>query len=271
MTTAKSDFIVSMEGIGSSGKTTQISMLAEALRSKYNVTSHKVINRDLLEGMLKPLSSGQAETIWVANLPDVEIGADLLAFLALYMQRYSVIKEEVGGRPHIFLIERYLYSPFMHVAARVVLSEIEKAMKSGSSAPGRLANQIQKESTAKGVPFESLVRMYKDIGMKMAGKRIDALYRAFTGASSIVAWPNLVFVLDVPVKAIKPREVKRENRAYTLGDILYYEIVADLYKRIAKREPKRIYLIDGTAAPELIAESILRIVKRRCNLETYKR
>lgn len=271
MTSKAADFIISMEGVGSSGKTTQIGMLAESLRSGYRVTSHKIINRNLLENALKPLSSGKRETIWVANLPEVTVGADLLAFLALYMQRYSVIKAEIGDKPHIFLIERYLYSPFTHVAARAVLHEIAKEMRSSSSAPGKLAEQIREESAAKRVPFESLIAQYGNIGMKNARREIDALYEAFIGVRSIVSWPNIVFVLDLPVRAIKPREVKRENRAYTLGDVLYYSIVAELYRKIAKKEQGRVYLIEGTAQPDEIAKKILVIVKRKCNLRAYRK
>ncbi|MCL4379273.1 MAG: hypothetical protein M1160_00330 [Candidatus Marsarchaeota archaeon] len=271
MTSKAADFIISMEGVGSSGKTTQIGMLAESLRSGYRVTSHKIINRNLLENALKPLYSGERETIWVASLPDVTVGADMLAWLALYMQRYSAIKAEVDEKPHIFLIERYIYTAFTHAAARAVLREIAKVMGDSSHAPGRLAEQIQKESVAKKVHFERLVAQYKNTGMKNAGNEIDALYKTFAGARNIVTWPNLVFVLDLPVELIKPREVKRENRAYTPGDVIYYSIVAELYRRVAKREKGRVYLIDGAAPPAEVAKKISAIVKRRCKMRAYKK
>ena len=190
---AKPDFIISMEGIGSSGKTTQLSLLAESLRADYNVTAHKIISRKLLENALKPLSSGKSERIWVANLPNVEIGVDLLAFLALYTQRYSIVKSEVGAKPHIFIIERYLYSPFTHVAARAVLKEIAGQLGSDSFEPGVLAEIIARKSAQSGTGFNELAEKYKKIGLKNASGKIDSLYKAFVGASGIVvsAGPGL--------------------------------------------------------------------------------
>lgn len=265
------DFIISIEGIGSSGKTTQLGLLAESLRPSYNVISHKIINRKLLESVLSPLSASRHERIWVANLPEVEIGSDLLAFEALYYQRYSMLKAEVGTKPHIFIIERYLYSSLVHVAARAALKEIAKTMKSASSAPGVLAEVIRNKSGYDSIRFETLVEKYASGGIADAKEHIDAIYSAFRGARGIVPWPEIVFVLDMPVRDIKPREVKRENRAYTDGDILYYTVVRNLYKYVLKKEPGLIYLIDGTKEPEEISSELLKIVKRKCSLKDYRK
>lgn len=270
MKTEKDDFVISVDGIGSSGKTTQIRLLTEALWEGHNIAAHKIINRELLENALKPLSKEPKEKLWVAYVPNVEIGVDLLAFMALMKQRYHEIKLELGPIPHIILIERYIYDAWMHAATRAVLKEIAGFLKSRNFGPEYLAELIKKESIEKRIDYYDLVEQYKNLGMKKAMPELENLYAVLGPLKKIMKWPNLTLIIDVPIREVKTREVKRENRAYTDGDVIYFSIWPDLYRMLEKREDN-VFIIDGTKDEKEISAGILKIVRKKCKLRDYKK
>lgn len=267
----KEDFVISIEGIGNAGKTTQIRLLTESLWNDYNIAAHKIINRKLLEDALKPLSNGPKEKFWVAYFPQVEIGVDLLAHTALYGQRFVEIRRELPPIPYIIVVERYLYSGLMHAATRAVLKEMAKFFKSGSFAPEFLAELVRKEAIEKKIEFIDLVEQYANIAGKNAAPEVNRLYEVFLDMEKIMKWPDLVFVMDLPVRQVRFRELKRENRAYTDGDVIYWTIATRMYRLAAEREPDRVHLIDGSREPEDIRKEIAKIVKKKCKLRNFRK
>ncbi|MCW6160349.1 MAG: hypothetical protein LVQ95_04670 [Candidatus Micrarchaeales archaeon] len=267
----KEDFVISIEGIGNAGKTTQIRLLTESLWNNYNIAAHKIINRKLLEDALKPLSNGPKEKFWVAYFPQVEIGVDLLVHTALYDQRFVEIRKELPPIPYVIVVERYLYSGLMHATTRAVLREMAGFFKSGSFAPEFLAEVLKKEALEKNIAFMDIVEQYTSLAIKNTKGEVNRLYEVFLDMEKIIKWPNLVFVMDVPVEKVRYRELKRENRAYTDGDVIYWTIAMRMYRLAAEREPSRIFLIDGTQEQDKIAKEISKIVKKKCKLRDYRK
>lgn len=269
--TTKGNLIISFEGIGSSGKTTQADILTERLWKDYRVVMNKIINRELLASALKPFSDRPAEKFWVAYLPEVELGTDLIAFMALYKHRYAQIVSQLPKARHIIIIERYLYSSFAQAAARMVLDEISKACKCSSTSPDMLAELMLRESQRKHAEFESVLEKYTSMGIARRRADIENLYQFFLGFKRIMEWPRLTVIFDVPIKDVRLREIRRENRAYTDGDVLYSTIVSKLYGFMARKEPESVFTIDGSGTREEIADEVLKLVRSRCKLSAYRK
>ena len=268
---AEHNLVISFEGIGSSGKTTQADLLTENLWKDHNVVMNKIINRELLASALKPFSDKPAEKFWVAYLPEVELGTDLIAFMALYKHRYSQIVSQIQKAPYVIIIERYLYSAFAQAATRIALDQIAKIYKSKSISPETLAEMMLEESKKKNTAFEELVERNASLGLANRRADIENLYKVFVGFKRIIEWPKLTIVLDIPIKDVKSREIRRENRAYTRGDVLYSTVVSKVYRFLARKEPRSVYVIDGSRAKEEISDEILKLVKRKCDLARYKK
>ncbi len=262
------NLIISFEGIGSSGKTTQADMLASDLWKSHYIALHKMINRKLLERALTALSNGPSEKLWVADLPRVDFGTDLLVFMALMKERYAQIKDQLV-EPHIILMERYIDSVFVHAASRIVLEEIKEKHSYRSAAPEELAANLRALAYNKKMMYEDIVDAYVTEGVRNSSEQIEKLYRTFVGIKEIMRWPDLTFVIDLPIKEVRFREVGRENRVYSDGDVVYAIIVNRLYKVLAKKEPRRIYIINGARDTGEVSKDIERIVKKKFRLNRY--
>jgi thymidylate kinase len=269
--TKKENLVVSFEGIGSSGKTTQAAMLAGSFWKKYNTAVHKMINRKLLQRALKPLPHGQSEQLWVANLPRVEEGTDMLVFMALMKQRYSEIREGLGKAKSIIILGRYIDSVFAHSATRIVLSQLASEYKTASHSPEELAMLIYQESQKKGMLFEALLDRRIAEAVRLSRSKVEALYKAFFGLRYIMRWPDITIVLDLPISAAHQREIRRENRAFSKGDSLYFAITSKMYKFLERKEPSRIRIVDGNREREEIAKEVLDIVTKKRKLDAYRK
>lgn len=266
--------IVSFEGIGSSGKTTQSDLLAANLWKRYNVSVHKMINRKLLESVIKPLlpfSSKPNQRLWVIDVPEVEEGTDLLVYMALMKQRLAEISAAGGSAPRILILGRYIDSVFAHSATRIVLGEMARMLGVQGAAPEDIAKRMLAESSRKTASYDGLLAKYAGAAEGRCKGRIESLYKAFTGLRHIVRWPDITVVLDVRAADIKGREVRRENRAFSPGDVLYFAITSDIYKFLAKKEPKRVSLVNGIGDREEIAKDVLKIVTRKGSLAAYEK
>jgi thymidylate kinase len=263
------DLLISLEGIGSSGKTTQGDMLAACFWKKYRIAFHKVVNRKLLQNTLEPLSQKESYKFWVANLHYVEIGTDLLAFTALMNERYHSIRSMLKSKPYLIILERYVDTVFAYTAARFALKHIADSYNLKSFAPEEVALAIQARADKTKVPFEELAEKSAETGFRAAIEEIELMHETFKCMKNIVRWPDLTIVLEVPVDRIKSREIKRENRAYTIGDVLLSGIINRIYLFMAKKEPARIRILDGEQDPSVLCDQITSIIKKKYALSDY--
>ncbi len=225
----------------------------------------------MLEAALGAISKNPREQMWSAFLPKVDPGVDLLVFMALLKQSYADLVAEFDGVPHIVIMGRYVDAAFTHSATRVVLIQIAKTLGAETSSPQGLAKLISAESLRTHVEFEVLVGEYAQKCMKKCVREINILYQIFISLKPLIRWPDLTIMLDLPIKDIKVREVRREQRVYNNGDILYSSITAELYKFLVIRELGRIDLIDATRSREDIAAEVQSLILRKFNLGDYRR
>jgi dTMP kinase len=76
--------------------------------------------------------------------------------------------------------------------------------------------------------------------------------------------PNITFVLDVDAATAESRMQKpRRPDRMEQQPIEFYERVREAYRELARREPKRIVLIDGSRSVDDIENEIWKIISAR--------
>jgi dTMP kinase len=101
---------------------------------------------------------------------------------------------------------------------------------------------------------------YQGFGRSLGGPMVRQLNRFAAGGLT----PNLTILLDIPVAL----GLERKRRAGGMDRLdlereVFHEKVRKAYLRIARQEPRRVRLIDGTAPADQVAETIQRIVEDR--------
>jgi dTMP kinase len=81
------------------------------------------------------------------------------------------------------------------------------------------------------------------------------------------ARPDLTFVLDVPATVGLARAKTRRGTAnadrFEAEDVKFHEALRNAYRNLAIKEPKRIFIIDGRAPKEVVADRIWNVVEQR--------
>ena len=76
--------------------------------------------------------------------------------------------------------------------------------------------------------------------------------------------PNLTILLDIPVGVGLERKRRAGNMdRLDLEEDVFHHKVRKGYLRIARQEPRRVRVIDGTTPPDLVAQTVRRIVEKR--------
>jgi len=101
---------------------------------------------------------------------------------------------------------------------------------------------------------------YQGFGRGLGGSLVRQLNRFAAGGLV----PNLTILLDVPVAL----GLKRKRRAGDMDRLdlereVFHETVRKAYLRLARKEPRRVRLIDGAVPADQVAETVQRIVEVR--------
>ncbi len=211
------EILVSFEGVGASGKSTQSELLRRDLSEGNRVSLVKGVDRNRMVDSLWAFREREHEKFWVTNLPKVTPGVEMLTLAALMKQQYHDLVN--GGGKDVIIFDRYVDTAFTLAAAKVTMD-----------------------------------------GLLDREKRIDALYQTFIGLRHIVRWPDATILVDTPLEVASQRGEKRENRPYTEDDLRGFRIVAELYARLANREPERFHIVDGTKSIEELRIEIRKII-----------
>lgn len=116
--------------------------------------------------------------------------------------------------------------------------------------------------------FSDSTRVYQ---VEAGGLPLD-VFKAFELIVVKLTYPDLTFILDVPAKVGLGRATTRrlaralsggDADAYEKRDLDYHTRLREGFLAIAKAEPHRCHVLDGTAAPEAIAVKVLALVERR--------
>ena len=91
--------------------------------------------------------------------------------------------------------------------------------------------------------------------------KIEALNRLVVGET----WPDLTFILDVPVPAALARARARSQKAswYDQREAAFHETLRQAFRQIAADNPSRCALIEADAGVEQVGRQIEQICRRR--------
>lgn len=108
--------------------------------------------------------------------------------------------------------------------------------------------------------FFDSTTVYQGAARRLDTKMVEQLNRVAAGDCI----PDVTFVLDVDLKTARARMQgpRRPDRMEMQSDDFYERVCAG-YRELAKREPKRVVLIDGTRSPDAIEKEIWKILSDR--------
>lgn len=105
---------------------------------------------------------------------------------------------------------------------------------------------------------------YQGAARKLPGEIVEQLNRFAVGD----ALPDVTFVIDVDVATARSRLLRRV-RPVNAPDRMeaepneFYERVTAAYRELARREPQRVVLIDGSPGADQIEQEIWRVVQSK--------
>lgn len=106
--------------------------------------------------------------------------------------------------------------------------------------------------------FVDSARVYQGIGLQLGVEKVDAIYAQV--ASDF--WPDLTLLLDTPVEVGLERMASREGQddRYQRKNKAFHEKLRQGFLDLAKKEPKRILLIDASQDKASVALAIQKAV-----------
>lgn len=111
--------------------------------------------------------------------------------------------------------------------------------------------------------FIDSTRVYQGALGNVDPRLIRTLERVTVGP----ARPDLTFILDVPAAVGLARAKTRRGTSnpdrFEAEDVEFHESLRTAYRELATTEPTRIYVVDGRAPKDVVAERIWSIVEQR--------
>jgi len=179
----------------------------------------------------------------------------------------GILTREPGGSPFAEEVRRLILDPetpphsplseaLLFYAARA--DHIEKVIRPALVAGRWVISDRFSDST----------RVYQ---VEAGGLPLD-VFKAFELIVVKLTYPDLTFVLDVPAEVGLRRATTRrlaqaiageDADAYEKRDVDYHERLRQGFLAVAKAEPQRCHVLDGTAKPETIATEVWAQVERR--------
>ena len=110
---------------------------------------------------------------------------------------------------------------------------------------------------------------YSSLAYQGYGRQLDlAMLKQFNSWAIGNRWPDLVVYIDVPLDILLERLKKRELDRFEREDRSFFERIAHGFNEMAKAEPDRWLIVDGTPPKDELAATILREVTSRLNMAT---
>ena len=111
---------------------------------------------------------------------------------------------------------------------------------------------------------------YSSLAYQGYGRQLDlAMLKQFNSWAIGNRWPDLVVYIDVPLDILLERLKKRELDRFEREDRSFFERIARGFNEMAKAEPERWLIVDGTPPKDELAATILREVTSRLNITAH--
>lgn len=113
--------------------------------------------------------------------------------------------------------------------------------------------------------FADSTMAYQGYGHQLGRAPVEQLTALVVGGLR----PDMTFILEVPVDAGLRRAASRRDgeTRYEGMDMAFHERVRDGFRDIARREPKRCYIVDGAASIEDVHAEIRRLVSKHLGID----
>ena len=111
---------------------------------------------------------------------------------------------------------------------------------------------------------------YSSLAYQGYGRQLDlAMLKQLNSWAINNRWPDLVVYIDVPLDILLERLKKRELDRFEREDRSFFERIARGFNEMAKAEPDRWLIVDGTPPKDELAGTILREVTSRLNIPAH--
>ena len=111
---------------------------------------------------------------------------------------------------------------------------------------------------------------YSSLAYQGYGRQLDlAMLKQFNSWAIGNRWPDLVVYIDVSLDILLERLKKRELDRFEREDRSFFERIARGFNEMAKAEPERWLIVDGTPPKDELAATILREVTSRLNIPAH--
>ncbi|MET0742051.1 MAG: dTMP kinase [Microvirga sp.] len=113
--------------------------------------------------------------------------------------------------------------------------------------------------------FADSTRAYQGASSGLDPDVIDAIERVTVGGTR----PDLTFILDLPAEAGLARAKRRRETRGDVADrfeaesLTFHETLREAFLAIARREPDRCVLVDGSGPADAVAETIWQSLEER--------
>ncbi len=108
---------------------------------------------------------------------------------------------------------------------------------------------------------------YSSLAYQGYGRQLDlTMLKQFNSWAIGNRWPDLVVYIDVPLDTLFERLKKRELDRFEREDRSFFERIAHGFNEMAKAEPDRWLIVDGTPPKDELATTILHEVTSRLDI-----
>ena len=153
-------------------------------------------------------------------------------------------------------------------AANTMLSPRAEALLMAADRAQHL-DEIVTPTLQRGQHVVSDRSAYSSLAYQGYGRQLDlAMLKQFNSWAIGNRWPDLVVYIDVPLDILLERLKKRELDRFEREDRSFFERIAHGFNEMAKAEPDRWLIVDGTPPKDELAATILREVTSRLNIAT---
>ncbi|HLB59707.1 MAG TPA: dTMP kinase [Bdellovibrionota bacterium] len=107
--------------------------------------------------------------------------------------------------------------------------------------------------------FADSSRVYQGYARGLGEELVDECNEIATGGIK----PDLTFLLDIPVEVGLERVRKKGMDRLEQEDVGFHKRVREGFLLLAKKEPKRVFVLDATGGIEEVQEKIRKVVEER--------
>lgn len=173
--------------------------------------------------------------------------------------RDVVVTREPGGTPIAEAIRGILLDP-----ANAALSPMAEAFLYAAARAQHVDEKIRPALDAGKVVlsdrFADSTTAYQGAGRDLPRETIQSLHALATRGT----WPDLTIVVDLPVEdGLRRAGHGNALDRIELEPLEFHQRVREGFLEIARKEPARVHVVDGTQSVEAVAAAIRDLIERR--------